>query len=148
MKKLNFNNLNSSNNVEPEREIITYTISKLSNCLILLCKSHVKDGMGTDEDELINCAGIDFLQFFIKYILSYYDYTCSPPLLGQYVMYHPPAAYILLNNILKTWPTRSSDQQLFFVKLCARILMVYYFRNNINYFDINFLFWIFFSNLG
>ncbi|KAL7684651.1 putative protein phosphatase 2A, regulatory B subunit, B56, armadillo-like helical [Plasmopara halstedii] len=71
------------------------------NCLatlVTLWRAHWIDPAGSDDEELISCA-------------------------GQFVAYKPSATGPLLNRLLSAWPTRFPKQEVGAIRMVARVIM-------------------------
>jgi hypothetical protein len=89
------NNSTSFRLTEQQNKEITLNYTRI---LIFLWQTHWIDSVGSDEDELISCA-------------------------GQFVAYIPSAAIHLVKKILHNWPTRYPTHEVNSIRMLARVLM-------------------------
>lgn len=73
-------------------------LQNYTRTLILLCRTHCLDPSGSDEDEIVDCA-------------------------GQFVAYIPKVSLLLIRRLLGSWPTTFPMQQILYIRVVARVLM-------------------------
>lgn len=90
------NRRNANDDDDDQQKVL---VQHYMQTLVLLIQSHGFDPTGTDEDELLDCA-------------------------GQFVAHQPDIASRLLWRLLKIWPRYSPPaNQIFWIQVCARVVM-------------------------
>lgn len=97
-----------------EEKLLNMLTNSYARSLVAICKAQCLDAKSCDAEELMDCF-------------------------GQFVAYVPTVSLKLFNQLLQCWPVRKASQELFYLRIVARILQTVGCVQHFNFESIEFV---------